>query len=138
MSKNTKAEKQAAMNKTGAETKSVPVVNHAEEKATTTAKAEKVAEEKAPKEPGKIAKILEMFKAGSTPKEIEDAGFHKTTISIQVSKYKKAHPDLYPPKEKAPKQTAEEKQAIKDAAKAAKKAEKEAAKEKAAPVAATV
>ena len=54
------------------------------------------------KAPGKIAQIIELFKAGKTNKEIQELGFHPTTISIQVSKYKKAHPDLYPPKPPAP------------------------------------
>lgn len=95
--------------------------------------APKAAEPAKPKAPGKIAQILEHFKAGKTNKEISELfvldaegkptteTFHPTTISIQVSKYKLAHPDLYPPK--APALTKAQKKEL--AAK--EKAEKEAA-----------
>ena len=44
---------------------------------------------KEPKGPGKIDQILKLHLEGKTNKEIQDAGFHPTTISIQISKYKK-------------------------------------------------
>lgn len=50
----------------------------------------------APKEPGKIAKIIALHKAGVPNKEIQTVhGFHPTTISIQISKYKKAAEKLF-------------------------------------------
>jgi hypothetical protein len=99
-----------------------------------------------PKAPGKIKQILDAFKSGKTNKEIAamyvlDADgkqiptgendkdgnpifetFHPTTISIQVSKYKKANPDLYPPQPPAPtkKELAEKAKAEKAAAEATK------------------
>lgn len=102
------------MGKIPASTKGVPTP--AEQKATAkaeaaTAKAEAVKE---PKAPGKIAQILELFKAGKTNKEIVDAGFHATTVAIQVSRYKKANPALYPPVVKVPKEKAPKK--VKEAA----------------------
>lgn len=54
------------------------------------------AQSEAPKEPGKIEQILALHKAGLSNKEIVEKGFNKTTVSIQVAKYKKANPDLYP------------------------------------------
>lgn len=43
------------------------------------------------KAPGKIDQIIDLHKAGKTNAEIVEAGFNKTTVSIQVSKYKKAN-----------------------------------------------
>ena len=94
--------------------------------ATEQPVAAEVAQEKAP---GKIAQILELFKSGKTNKEIQELGFHPTTISIQISKYKKANPDLYPPK--APALTKEQKKELREK----EKAEKQAAKVKESPVA---
>jgi hypothetical protein len=108
---------------------------------TVEAPVAPVAEVAKPKAPGKIAQILAFFKSGMSTKDIakqfvldgegnkiateeKDAEgnvvfetFHPTTISIQVNKYKKANPDIYPPQAPAP--TKAEKAA-------AKKAEKEA------------
>lgn len=106
-----KAEKQAKMAKIPSAKTGVPtpaeqaaaakkstVVANIPEDTTTEKAAGKVKKEKEVviKSPGKIAQILELFKAGKTNKEIVEAGFHGTTVAIQVSKYKKAHPDLYP------------------------------------------
>lgn len=107
-------------------------------KTEVAASAPVVAKEKAP---GKIAQILAHFKAGKTNKEIsalpvldengqpvvlstDEKGdatfeyFHPTTISIQVNKYKKSNPDIYPPQPPAPtkKEIAEKKKAEKAAA----------------------
>jgi hypothetical protein len=132
--KKSKAEKQAELSQANAELQSNVEVTS--ESATTETEAP-VAKQKAP---GKIAQILAYFKSGMSTKEIAqqfvldaegnkiateetDADgntvfetFHPTTISIQVNKYKKANPDLYPPLPPAP--TKAEKAA-------AKKAEKE-------------
>lgn len=51
-------------------------------------------------EGGKIQRIIALFKGGKTNKEIVELGYDNTTVSIQVTKYKKLHPDLYPPKVK--------------------------------------
>lgn len=51
------------------------------------AKKAEVVEEKGP---GKIEQILALHKAGKSNKEIVESGFNKTTVSIQVAKYKKA------------------------------------------------
>lgn len=143
MAKKTKAELQAELTKG----KSIADVAAEQENANVAPASEQtqVAPE-APKEekkkaPGKIAQILEHFKAGKTNKEIaqlfvkDENGndttetFHPTTISIQVSKYKLAHPDLYPPQPPAPTkaQLKAEAKAKKEAEEAAAKAEKEAA-----------
>jgi hypothetical protein len=99
------------------------------------------AEPKKEKGPGKIAQILAHFKSGKTTKEIsalpfldengnpvvtgkDENGneifetFHPTTISIQVNKFKKMNPDIYPPLPPAPtkKEIAEQKKAEKAAA----------------------
>lgn len=42
-----------------------------------------------PKVEGKIKQILDLHKAGKTNKEIVEMGFNKTTVSIQVARYKK-------------------------------------------------
>jgi hypothetical protein len=98
-------------------------------------------EPKKEKGPGKIAQILAHFKSGKTTKEIsalpfldengspvvtgkDENGneifetFHPTTISIQVNKFKKMNPDIYPPLPPAPtkKEIAEQKKAEKAAA----------------------
>lgn len=44
------------------------------------------------KKPGKIEQILALHKEGKTLAEIVEAGFNKTTASIQIAKYKKANP----------------------------------------------
>lgn len=104
-----------------------------------------------PKAPGKIQQILDHFKAGKSNKEIaalpvldaqgnpvvtknekgEDVveTFHPTTISIQINKFRKANPDLYPPKAPAPtkKQLKAEAAAKKAAEKAGASAETPAA-----------
>jgi len=41
------------------------------------------------KGPGKIAQIIELHKKGYSNAEIVAEGFNKTTVSIQVAKYKK-------------------------------------------------
>lgn len=41
------------------------------------------------KGPGKIEQILTLHKKGLSNQEIVDKGFNKTTVSIQVSKFKK-------------------------------------------------
>lgn len=41
------------------------------------------------KEPGKIAQIIELHKKGYSNAEIVEAGYNKTTVAIQVAKYKK-------------------------------------------------
>lgn len=43
------------------------------------------------KGPGKIEQIIALHKKGKSNAEIVEAGFNKTTVSIQVSKYKKEH-----------------------------------------------
>jgi len=63
-----------------------PVKKVATKKAPVLKKASKDGEEKAP---GKIAQIIELHKNGYSNAEIVDKGFNKTTVSIQVSKYKK-------------------------------------------------
>ena len=153
MSSKSKAEKQAALAKPATEKKVTAKIPTPEEQAAEAAaaekakkKAEKEAKAAEPKKPGKIAQILEHFKAGKSLKEIaalkdvnDGLEFSPITISIQVSKFKKKHPELYPPVVRATKEEkdaakaakAAEKQAAKDAA----KAEKEAAKAKDQPVA---
>lgn len=51
-------------------------------KAATAVKKEKEG-------PGKIEQILALHKAGKSNAEIVEKGFNKTTVSIQVAKYKK-------------------------------------------------
>lgn len=98
------------------------------------------------KGPGKIQQILTFFKAGMPTSEIAKQFFldadgnkvatgtftkdgepifetlHPTTISIQVNRYKKANPDIYPPvpPAKTKKEIAAEKKAAKEAEKIAK------------------
>jgi hypothetical protein len=151
MAKKTKAQLQAELN-AGKSIADVAAEQQVDSMAPTDPQAQ-VAESPAPapieekqKAPGKIAQILAHFKAGKTTKEIsqlplldengnpvvaKDADgndvvetFHPTTISIQVNKYKKANPDLYPPlpPAKTKKEIAAEKKAEKarlDAEKAA-------------------
>lgn len=63
-------------------------------KAVKAAKAAKPkAAKKEDKGPGKIEQILALHKAGKTNAEIVEKGFNKTTVSIQVSKFKKAKAD---------------------------------------------
>jgi hypothetical protein len=106
-------------------------------------KVEVVAEVKEPKKkgPGKIQQILTYFKAGMPTSEIAKQFFldadgnkvatgfftatgeviyetlHPTTISIQVNKYKRANPDIYPPvpPAKTKKELAAERKAAKEA-----------------------
>ena len=142
--KKSKAELQADLSSG----KSIAEVSAQQEVAIPTAPVEitapVVAKEKAP---GKIAQILTHFKAGKTNKEIsalpvldengqpvvlstDEKGdatfeyFHPTTISIQVNKYKRSNPDIYPPMPPAPtkKELAEKKKAEKAAAAALKAA----------------
>jgi hypothetical protein len=121
MSSKNKASKAENQSKLAAGSKSTAADTPTPKEQAKTAKDDKAAAKAAGvvevKEPGKIAKILDLFRSGKTNKEIEEAGFHKTTIAIQVAKYKKAHPDLYPPIVKAPKKTAAEKKAEKAALK---------------------
>lgn len=56
--------------------------------ATTT--EENAAAEAEARQPGKIEQILQLHKEGKSNKEIVAAGFNKTTVSIQVAKYKKS------------------------------------------------
>lgn len=59
-------------------------------KATATkVPAKKAAKAKDEKGPGKIAQILELHRKGMENSDIVAKGFNKTTVSIQVSKYKK-------------------------------------------------
>jgi hypothetical protein len=118
------------------------IASESETVTTETAPAAPVtAEQKKEKGPGKIAQILAHFKSGKTTKEIsalpfldengspvvtgkDENGneifetFHPTTISIQVNKFKKMNPDIYPPLPPAPtkKEIAEQKKAEKAAA----------------------
>lgn len=141
--KKSKAELQAELSQKAevvsndvAQTSDAPV---AETKAVETAPEKEPAKQKGP---GKIAQILAHFKSGMSTKEISkqpvlnDEGqpiptgekdaegnpvyetFHPTTISIQVNKYKKAHPELYPAQPPAPtkKEIAAAKKAAKEAA----------------------
>ena len=101
MSNKSKAEKQAALKTEAPKAAAKPVIANIPEEKEEAAAA--VKEPAAPKEPGKIKQILDLFLSGKTNKEIVEAGFHKTTVAIQVAKYKKAHPDQYPPKVKEPK-----------------------------------
>lgn len=64
-----------------------PVVEMAPAKKGKAAPAPAAAEEKGP---GKIEQILAFHNQGLSNKEIEEKGFNKTTISIQVAKFKKA------------------------------------------------
>lgn len=99
MSSKNKGKNQPAKNQTMSKipaTKEQASTNHkeaAEVKTAAAPAAEAKAEvEKAPKEPkapGKIASILALFLEGKSNKDIEEAGFHKTTIAIQVAKFKK-------------------------------------------------
>lgn len=63
--------------------------------ATKKAAAPKAAAKKAAavkteeKGPGKIQQILALHKAGKSNAEIVEAGFNKTTVSIQVARYKR-------------------------------------------------
>jgi len=122
----------------------MPIKTKAEKQAETAAKVAEKKEvaapapapvEKAPKVPGKIAQIIEHHKAGKTNKEIAELHldgdpskdkFHATTISIQVSKYKKLQGGYDP---EAAKKEREEKKALQAAEKAKVLAEKKAAKE---------
>jgi hypothetical protein len=72
--------------------KSATAKKAAVKKAATKSAAPKSAPAKkaAVKEgPGKIEQIIALHKAGKTNAEIVEKGFNKTTVSIQVSKYKK-------------------------------------------------
>lgn len=96
-----------------------------------------VEEPPAPKSPGKIAQILQHHKDGKTNKEIAllhldgDTAkdkFHPTTISIQVTKYKKSLPGYDPAAAQVARDTKAKEKAE---AKAKAIADKAAAKEKA-------
>jgi len=52
-----------------------------------------VAKKTEDKGPGKIAQILDLHKQGYSNKEIIEKGFSPTTVSIQVSKYKREKED---------------------------------------------
>lgn len=145
MAKKSKAEvqKELAQGKSIAEVAAGETANEANTNTTTEPQAQKEPEKE--KGPGKIKQIIDHFKAGKTTKEIAllpvlDADgniiitknekgenvaetFHPTTISIQVNKYKKANPDLYPPK--PPAETKAQKKAKADAEKAAAEANKQ-------------
>lgn len=65
-------------------------------KAASKAAPKKAAAKAAPavdKGPGKIAQIIEWHKKGLSNAEIVEKGFNKTTVSIQVSKFKNAKAD---------------------------------------------
>lgn len=51
--------------------------------------AKKAAAKTEEKGPGKIEQIIALHKKGKSNQEIVEAGFNKTTVSIQVAKYKK-------------------------------------------------
>lgn len=82
-------------------------------KAAPKAKASKAQKQQAPakgkakaaksddKGPGKIEQIIALHKQGLSNKEIAEKGFNKTTISIQVSKFKKAKEAAKASKKKA-------------------------------------
>ena len=134
--KKSKAEIQAELSqpKTNVEALQAEVTKETVSEAPAVAVVEKK------KGPGKIAQILGHFKAGMSTKEIakqfvlneegqpistgekDEAGnevfetFHPTTISIQVNKYKRANPDMYPPQlpAKTKKEIAAEKKAAKE------------------------
>lgn len=103
MSTKSKAEKQAAAKPKPSEVlKEVPNnVGEAKPQQSEPPVVEPVKE----KPVGKIAQILAHHLAGKTNKEIADLkvvggdddgkNFHATTIAIQVTKYKKAHPEKY-------------------------------------------
>jgi hypothetical protein len=59
------------------------------QQATGKAKA-KAPKADADKGPGKIEQIIALHKQGLSNKEIVEKGFNKTTVSIQVSKFKRA------------------------------------------------
>ncbi len=59
-------------------------------KGKAATKAAAAAKEGEVKGPGKIEQIIALHVAGKSNKEIVEAGFNKTTVSIQVSKYKKS------------------------------------------------
>lgn len=67
--------------------KKVAVKKVATVKKATTKKV--VEPKEGEKGPGKIAQIIDFHKKGYTNAEIVAEGFNKTTVSIQVSKYKK-------------------------------------------------
>lgn len=69
--------------------KAAPKKAAAPKKPTATAPAKKVGAPK--KENGLIAQIIALHVKGKTNQQIVDAGFNKTTVSIQVAKYKKAN-----------------------------------------------
>lgn len=58
-------------------------------KAAKKAAAPKKAVAKVKEGPGKIEQIIALHKAGKENAAIVEKGFNKTTVSIQVSKYKK-------------------------------------------------
>lgn len=96
--KKTKAEKQATLNPAAAAANTdAPVgatgeLSVAEQAASEAGApvATPAAKPTEPKEPGKIEQIIAFHKAGLSNQQIAEKGFNKTTISIQVSKYKKA------------------------------------------------
>lgn len=77
--------KAAAKRGDGAPAKAAP----APAKAAPKKAAAKAAPAKAEGGPGKIEQIIALHKKGLSNKEIAEQGFNKTTISIQVAKFKK-------------------------------------------------
>jgi len=67
---------------TKAKAKKAPVKKVATKKAVTKSSDGE-------KGPGKSAQIIELHKKGYSNAEIVGEGFNKTTVSIQVAKYKK-------------------------------------------------
>lgn len=75
------------------------IIKTSPETAANMATKKKAAKKAAPKKaaaakgekkgPGKIEQIIALHKAGKSNAEIVEKGFNKTTVSIQVSKYKK-------------------------------------------------
>lgn len=61
----------------------------AAKKTDTKAAPKKAAAKKEAKGDGKIAQIIALHKQGLANADIVAKGFNKTTVSIQVSKYKK-------------------------------------------------
>jgi len=82
-----KADKQARLK---TEKEKAAAVKAAEKEKADKAKA--AAKAAADKGPGKIEQIIALHKKGKSNQEIVDAGFNKTTVAIQVAKYKKANP----------------------------------------------
>lgn len=89
MASATKTQKQTSAKTTakkGAAKKAAAAPAPAKKGARGAAKNADAVEEKGP---GKIEQIIALHKQGKSNAEIVEAGFNKTTVSIQVSKYKK-------------------------------------------------